>query len=463
MSRVTRGIRVPAIAAVVAAVCFVLLGFETPLAESGDGLPEWVKEKLSSPLTERDCVALALEFSYAMQKSEYDVKRAKGTHLTSVSAFLPNVSMGSGFQRRVTGPTDYSFFDPTSGRLITGLTEAKSNDTWYLDFSVRQNLINLSDWADLGQARHLLNSARMGYENWKQETEYTVVAQFYSLLKAIKLAEVAQESLELSKEQLRKAENLEAQGAGTRADVLKAKVRVSESSLELITATNRVDVEKARLLSVMGLPWTEGINISEELEVNLAEPDSAALWRSAMENRPDLRQGTFLKAAAKSAQTSARASRLPSISGSFAYSWSGDHAPDERSIVDKDYYWSVGARLSIPLFDGLYTKSRIRATSADYLKQQVEYEELKQQVALDLKEALLQYREARQRYIASQEGVEAADEDYRLSQEKFQLGSGTMLELITAEVSRVRAISSFIDAQSDMKIAEALLKKVSGR
>ena len=189
MSRVTRGIRVPGIAAILAAVCFGFLGFGTPLAESGSVLPGRVKEKLSSPLTERDCVALALEFSYAMQKSEYDVKRAKSTHLTSVSAFLPNVSMGSGFQRRVTGPTDYSFFDPTSGRLITGLTEAKTNDTWYLDFSVRQNLINLSDWADLGQARNLLNSARMGYENWRQETEYIVVAQFYSLVKAIKLAE----------------------------------------------------------------------------------------------------------------------------------------------------------------------------------------------------------------------------------------------------------------------------------
>jgi len=425
-------------------------------------IPDWVKEKLSNPLTERDCVDLALEFSYAVQRSKLDVDRAGAGRLSSLSAFLPSMSVASGFQRRVTGPTDFSFFDPNSGRLISGLTEEKTDDSWYLDFTVRQTLFNLADLEDLRQAQRLLTGSRLSYQNWKLEVEYNVVSQFYLLLKAMKLAEVAEESLKLSEEQLRKAENLKDQGAGTHADVLKAKVRVSESNLDLISARNRVDVERAKLLSVMGLPWMEEVRISDELQVDLSEPDSAALWKSALENRPDLRQAGFLLAAAEAARASAKARRWPSLNGTFRYSWTGRHVPDARSVMDKDYSWFVGAAVSMPLFDGLYTKSRINTASADLMKRRVDYAELKQQVALELKQALLSYREARQRFVAAREGVDAAEEDYRLSREKFQLGSGTMLELIAAEVSRTKAMSSLIEAQSDLKTAEAKLNRVAG-
>jgi outer membrane protein TolC len=62
-----------------------------------------------------------------------------------------------------------------------------------------------------------------------------------------------------------------------------------------------------------------------------------------------------------------------------------------------------------------------------------------------------------------QNAVDVAEENLRLNKEKYKLGSGTMLDLITAQVSSTQAQSNYIQSQYDYQFAVARLEKAMGR
>jgi outer membrane protein TolC len=58
---------------------------------------------------------------------------------------------------------------------------------------------------------------------------------------------------------------------------------------------------------------------------------------------------------------------------------------------------------------------------------------------------------------------ESSEESLKLIQQKYNVGSATILELITAQVSLQRAANTYVAALAQIKVAEAAIKRVRGR
>ena len=58
--------------------------------------------------------------------------------------------------------------------------------------------------------------------------------------------------------------------------------------------------------------------------------------------------------------------------------------------------------------------------------------------------------------------MESAEEDLRLSQERYRQGLGTILELLEAQVNLTRARYNLVNALTGLKISEAALDKARG-
>ena len=58
--------------------------------------------------------------------------------------------------------------------------------------------------------------------------------------------------------------------------------------------------------------------------------------------------------------------------------------------------------------------------------------------------------------------VESATENLNLTQQKYNVGSATILELIDAEVQLQRARSDAVSALAAMRVAEAFIERVRG-
>ena len=59
-------------------------------------------------------------------------------------------------------------------------------------------------------------------------------------------------------------------------------------------------------------------------------------------------------------------------------------------------------------------------------------------------------------------GLESAEEDLKLSQEKYNVGSGTILDLLDAQVNLQRSRQQYVVALTAARIAEAQIERARG-
>ncbi|MBN1503870.1 MAG: TolC family protein [Candidatus Eisenbacteria bacterium] len=410
------------------------------------------------PLDVSDCVRLALGRNPSVLNARENVKESSGRALTALSSFVPSVSSRANYSRRIQGPQQYyiSSFD------LTLRTESVSSEDWSYNVSAYQSLLDLSQISEVQGARASVRATRHAFEATRQAIAYEVRLQFYEVLKAVKLAEVSMAAQELSRDELNRARALFEVGSVAKGDVLKAEVRLSQSTLELIAAENRVKLERSRLAKLMGLPVETEIEIAEDLGEESARVGTEGAIGLAKARRPDLLAAREnLRAAEKSAFAS-KASRLPSLSGSVSYSWSDNSFPETGDDHRRNYAWDIGVGLELPIFDGFITIASIRQAKARAAIAENELRDTELQVALDVKEATLTIAEATERIKVSKSGLASAEEDYRLSREKYDLGSGTILELLDAQVNLSRARSSYVESLASLREAEALFGRATG-
>ena len=62
----------------------------------------------------------------------------------------------------------------------------------------------------------------------------------------------------------------------------------------------------------------------------------------------------------------------------------------------------------------------------------------------------------------AREGLTSAEEDYKFSKGRYELGAGTYLDLLTSEVGLAGARQSLVEASADARIAEAGLEFAVG-
>ena len=88
---------------------------------------------------------------------------------------------------------------------------------------------------------------------------------------------------------------------------------------------------------------------------------------------------------------------------------------------------------------------------------------LKRNLESEVRQALLSYREAIERVNVSQRALESATENLKLTQQKYNVGSATILELIDAQVQLQTAQSDVVSALADIRVAQAQVERVRGR
>lgn len=410
------------------------------------------------PLDVSDCVRLALDRNPSVLTARENIKESSGQALTTLSSFVPSISSRANYARRIQGPQEYYIpsFD------LTLLTKSVSSEDWSYSVSASQSLLDVSQFGRVLGARASLRATRHSFEASRQEVAYEVRLQFYELLKAVKLAEVSRGAQELSQDELNRAKALFDVGSVAKGDVLKAEVQLSQSMLESIAAENKVKLERSRLAKLMGLPVDAAIEVTEDLgeESSKVNPDGGV--GLANSRRPGLLAARENLTAAKRSAFASKASRLPSLTGSVSYGWSDNSFPETGADHKRNYAWDIGVGLHLPIFDGFVTIANIREAKARAAIAENQLREAELQVALDVKEAMLTLAEAAERIKVSKNGLASAEEDYRLSREKYDLGSGTMLELLDAQVNLSRARSSYVDALASLREAEALFGRATG-
>ena len=441
-------------------------------------------------LTADEAVRIALRENTSVYAAMKQVEQAEGTFKAARSPLLPQLNVSGDLGRAHQG-------EQSSAYRLGASVPATTTNSRSGSLTLAQELFNLQAWNGAREAARGVDASRAGELNTRLQIALATKQQFYALVRAKQLSGVNADAARLDSSTLVLTQGLFDVGSVPRTDLLKARTQHAQSRLTLISAQHSVDLERLRLASLLGLADDRGLEVDETLAEDVPLPDSAAILETAYRNRPDLAQLVRQIQAAEAGLGSARASRYPTLGASLniqktiyttrqdtftavgtslvgliprvgrdtvlvpVYQSDTTLVP-EQNFESRPFSWSVGARVSLPIFDGFSAKGRIQERQAELDIQRRSLSQRRVDIALEVRQAWLGLVEARERARAAVEALTYAQESYELNNEKYRLGSNTLLELTTAEVQLTRSRSDLVEARVGLQLARAGLDRALG-
>lgn len=348
--------------------------------------------------------------------------------------------------------------NPTTG-TSTVITRAGQNNNYSGRLTVTQYLdvFNL-----VGTARDVERITRDFYlydlQRVQNETALSVKNTFFDVLRAQTLVSVQQEQVRYATENVRIAQARFDAGAAAQFDVVTAQTAQSNANQQLISAQNQLALAQANLNNLIGVSQDEPLNLQPPEKTARQTPDLKQTLETAYGQRPELRQAENNITIARKLITLASATLKPSLALVGGANYLGASASTSGR---KDTY-TISAELGIPLSDGGTTKSRVRAAQIDLDTQMLTRSQLRQNVELEVRQAIINVNNAQARTTAATQGVTQAQEAVRLSQVRYQNGLGTFLEVTNSQTQLAQARTNLSTAEFDTQTALAQLTRAVG-
>jgi outer membrane protein TolC len=414
-------------------------------------------------MTVEECIRVGLENSKSLHISKAALDGAQARTGEARAARLPALRFSAGYTRLSTVP-DVTFINPQDSSEFT--FSQNVFDNYSLKLSLSQQLFSGFRLENNHRASRLSeDAARQDYENDQLELVFNVKAAYWNLHGAISFKAFVDENVEQVKVHLKDAQNLMAQGMLTNNDVLKVQVQLSNTQLLQIDAANAVEIARIRLNNVMGLPLDTRIELASQLESKpvLEYEKADGLVKKALDTRNDVRANELRVKAAETSVRAAKAGYYPQLSviGNYYY-----NRPNQRYFPTRDefkYSWDVGLNVNFDLWNWNATGYQVGQARAALTQSRESLGLLKDMVSLEVTQTYLNLRQAHEKIAVAEKGIEQAQENYRITSEKFKKGLALTSDLLDAEVALLQAKTNHTQALVDYELAEAGLAKALGK
>jgi outer membrane protein len=313
-------------------------------------------------------------------------------------------------------------------------------------------------------AEYVAEAASYDLSRNKTDLVFSIKSGYWSLYKAKEIKRVVDENVELVKAHLTDVENMMTQGLATKNDVLKVQVQLSSSQLAQIDASNSVAIAMMTLNNLIGLPIETEIDLTSVIQTQSMENQrSAEIAQEAIETRADLKAAEMRVQANEASVTAAKGSWYPQVSlyGNYYYS-----RPNPRILPTKDEFkntWDLGVNLSFDIWNWNTTKHQVDQGEAALAQSREATEQLKDAITLEVNQANLVLLQSREKIKVAEKGVEQANENYRITKNKFTSGTATNTDLLDAEVTLLQAKVNYTTSLVDHELAQARMLKALGR
>ncbi|MBV9852440.1 MAG: TolC family protein [Armatimonadetes bacterium] len=290
------------------------------------------------------------------------------------------------------------------------------------------------------------------------EIALTAKDDFFNVLRDQAQVTVDQQQVAAATENLRITQAKFSAGASPQFDVLTAQVTLSNDQQALSSARNSLNLALANLNNLLGLDPGTPLNLTQPPLPPLDQPvDLAGSTGIALRQRPELRQADNNIRIAQRLVRLAGDTLLPTL----GLSANADYAGNVTTGTPHDTY-SVSAQLTVPLYDGGYTRSQVRSARVDLQTQLTTRDQLQQNVTLEVRQAYLNIQDAQTRASSATVATQQAAEAARIAGVRYQNGLGTIYDLINAQVQLATAQINELNAQYDYQTALAQLVRAVG-
>lgn len=454
--------------------------------------------------TLKECIDYALSNNLDVQRSQYNVESSEIDFTQAKAATLPslNASVSNGYNW---------------GRSINPVTNEFTTQ------QIRSVSPNVNSSVTLFNGLRIQNSIKQSSKNYqaseedlqkaKNDVSLNVINLYINVIFNKELLDNARFQLGSTQQQLERTKKQVAAGALPKSDELNIDAQVATNELNVINSENALNLSILQLKQALQLPASTAMDVEVPnlgIEDLVLDQSSEKIFDIARQSMPEIRSADLKMRSANYGVRAARGNMYPrlSLNGSMSsnYSSANDRArliPDggvERDanplplavydvngnqlpVVAYGYsptgtmsdgygysdqlkdniFRSLSISLTVPLFNGLQAKSSVRRAIVSQHLAEISSKQVNQTLRQNVETAFNDAYAASKSYNSSLRQVQAREEAFRMTKQRYDIGAANFVEYQVAENELFRAKSDLARGKYNFIFRKKLIDFYQGK
>jgi len=413
-------------------------------------------------LTLEESLQIGLQNSKQIKISQASLKNSEAKITEVGSQMLPRLSFGASYTR-LSDVRPFAVTVPFSPTPIT--IQEPILDNYQLKLSLHQPLFTGFRLSSLKSAAEYNSKAiELEYSQEINEEALRIHQSFWNYYKSQKVLQLVEENLKSLEKHLTDTKNFLDNGLVTKNDLLKLEVQYSNTELKRIEAKNAVELARSAFNKIIGLPLNANTQvIAEEPQAISITSKYEDLLSEALQAREEIKLLEYRIKAGEENIYAAQAGWYPSIFlfGNYYYS-----KPNQRIMPLEDRFedtWAVGVGLNWNILDWGETSAKTTQAEQQLIQVESTYQIIKENIELEVYKDYLTALSEFEKVNVSRKSIEQAEENYRITEDKYNQQLATSSDLIDAEVALLNSQTNLTNALVDLELAKTRLKKSVGK
>ncbi len=400
--------------------------------------------------TLEDAWNIAVDNNHQIKSAQANTSASEQQLYSAQGQRLPELNVGTGYTQFNETPAAKANFGGQSAQFNTsqaGSMKAQAIASLPIFTSGRiSHSINAAE-ASLQAAQHNEISSVLAIKMQVAEA-YVAVLRMESAL------QVAQSHVDSLGLHMKDVKNLFDEGMVAKNDLLAATVELANAQQQIVKASNQLDNARAHYNQLLDR------NLADAVRLALQFPEApkgtlAELSNNALTQRPELIVLALQIEALEQHAQSINADTLPQVAVNGGYQYQENRYQAYQGL------WMVNVGMQWKLFDGS-TRHSSDAISRQARSLKEQRDDLTGLISLQVRQAWLDSQEAQKRIAVTQQAIAQADENLKMTVDRYQQGLSTNTEVLKAEDLRSVTYDNFNNARYDAALATLHLRNAVG-
>ena len=411
-------------------------------------------------LSKSEAIALTLENNYNIAVADNSILIAENNADILNSNYLPTVfglaGMSYSLQDQKFEPDDRPPFE------VNNAKSESYNASVNLDYTLFDGLGRLYNYKSL---KETYNLTKLETRETIENTILQLFSVYYEVARLTENVEILEQTLEISKNRVKRAGYQFDYGQNTKLEVLNAEVDVTNDSINLMNTRQLLNNTKRDLNVVLARELKQTFAVDTNV-IFIPKIQLESYLELAKENNVRLLQTESSITLSEYDIKTSKARFLPTVGLTGSYGWNESITPASAFFggsTRQNTGFQGGLNLRWNLFDGGSSIVQLKNAKIAKENQLLQKEQIKLEVDRDIANALGNYENLVEVYEIQEQNVITNKNNFERSRERFNLGQITSIEFRQAQINLINAETNKNLAKYEAKFAELQLLQQVGQ
>lgn len=405
-------------------------------------------------LTLDDALKIATSENLTVKIADKEITRQDYAKKESYASLFPQIDYTANYQRAI--KKQVVAFSGQSFKM--GL-----NNTYTTGFALSMPLVSVPLWQSLGISAKNVELAIEKARSSKIELVDQVRQAFFGSILAADSYNVYKENYDNTVKNYNEVKQKFESGTAAKYDLIRAEVNVKNAEPSLYDAQNSVVLTKWKLKAIIGIDLSTPIVCEGTLMDYSSDLEKVSLYDStSLDKNTDLKQLNIQGRILDKTYKMQLAKYYPSLNLSLNYQWMAMDDTYKFSSYKWNPYSTGVLSLTIPIFSGGQRYFTLKQTRAQQQQLNLQKDNLRRNLEVSVKQTLSTMETAIKQYDAAKAGISGAETGYEISQKRYEIGSGTLLEMNDAQLALLQARLNLNQSVYNYLVTKSSLDKILG-